>query len=146
MIRGLAYAFLIAAVLVIAGFTPAKAEQSKTFGHYTIHYNAFSGDILTPEVAKSYSIKRRNNKAVVNITLHDKDMKPVKAKINGYAVNLSNQLKSLEFKEVLDGAAVYYIAQSQVANKETLIFTIKVSPANENFTARIKFKQKFYTD
>jgi len=126
-----------------------NAENSKQFGNYVIHYNAFRSDTLTPEIAKAYSLTRRNNRMVLNITVQKKDgdvTRPVKAKVSGFASNLTGQVKDLEFKEIHDGEAIYYLAQSQVSNHETLKFDITATPAGETLVARLKFKQKFYTD
>jgi len=126
-----------------------SAENSKQFGDYVIHYNAFRSDILTPEIAKAYSLTRRNNRMVVNITVQKKDgdaSRPVKAKVSGFASNLTGQIKELQFKEIHDGEAIYYLAQSQVSNHETLKFDITATPAGESLIAKVKFKQKFYTD
>ena len=126
-----------------------NAENSKQFGNYVIHYNAFRSDTLTPEIAKAYSLTRRNNRMVVNITVQKKNgdvTQPVKAKVSGFASNLTGQVKDLEFKEIHDGEAIYYLAQSQVSNQETLKFDIKATPTGESLIANVKFKQKFYTD
>ena len=126
-----------------------NAENSKQFGDYVIHYNAFRSDTLTPEIAKAYSLTRRNNRMVVNITVQKKDgdaTRPVKSKVSGFASNLTGQIKELQFKEIHDGEAIYYLAQSQVANHETLKFDITATPVGESLVARVKFNQKFYTD
>jgi len=125
------------------------AENSKQFGNYVVHYNSFRSDTLTPEIAKAYSLTRRNNRMVVNITVQKKDgdvTRPVKAKVSGFASNLTGQVKDLQFKEIHDGEAIYYLAQSQVSNHETLKFEIKATPEGETLVAKIKFQQKFYTD
>jgi len=136
--------------LLFSAFTGnVFAEHSKTFGDYVIHFNAFRSDTLTPEIAKAYSLTRRNNRMVVNITVQKKNgdtTTPVKANISGFASNLTGQVKNLEFKEILDGEAIYYLAQSQVSNRETLKFEIKATPSGEKLVAQIKFKQQFYTD
>lgn len=129
--------------------TPAFAENSKAFGNYIVHYNAFRSDILTPEIAKAYSLTRRNNRMVVNITVQRKDgdaSKPVKANVEGFASNLSGQTKTLEFKEIHDGEAIYYLAQAQVSNRETLKFDIKATPDGESITAQVNFTKQFFTD
>ena len=125
------------------------AENAKSFGNYVVHFNAFRSDTLTPEIAKAYSLTRRNNRMVVNITVQKKDgdvTKPVKASVSGFASNLTGQVKDLEFKEIHDGEAIYYLAQSQVANRETLKFDITATPAGETIIARVNFKQQFFTD
>lgn len=129
--------------------TNLLAENSKSFGNYVVHYNAFRSDTLTPEIAKAYSLTRRNNRMVVNITVQKKDgdvSKPVKAKVTGFASNLTGQTKELEFKEVYDGEAIYYLAQSQVSNQETLNFDITATPEGETIIAKVNFKQQFFTD
>ncbi len=129
--------------------TSVYAENSKTFGDYVVHFNAFRSDTLTPEIAKAYSLTRRNNRMVVNITVQKKNgdvTKPVKAKITGYASNLTGQVKELDFKEIHDGEAIYYLAQAQVANRETLKFDISATPAGESLVARVNFNQQFFTD
>jgi len=126
------------------------AEKSQDFGDYTIHYNAFRSDSLTPEIAKAYQLKRRNNQMVVNITVRKRGEKgattPVKASVSGFASNLTGQVKILEFRQIHDGDAIYYLAQAQISNRETLKFDIKASPVGEKINASVKFKQEFYTD
>ena len=142
---------LISVLLLFFGLfsTSLIAENSKAFGNYVVHYNAFRSDTLTPEIAKAYSLTRRNNRMVVNITVQKKDgdvTKPVKARITGFASNLTGQVKDLEFKEIHDGEAIYYLAQAQVSNRETLKFDIKATPAGETIVANVNFKQQFFTD
>ena len=129
--------------------TSAFAENAKTFGNYVIHYNAFRSDTLTPEIAKAYSLTRRNNRMVLNITVQQKNgdvTKPVKASVSGFASNLTGQTKALKFQEIHDGEAIYYLAQSQVSNRETLKFDITATPAGETLVAKLNFKQQFFTD
>ncbi len=143
--------FIYSALLLILGlFSSATfAENSKEFGDYVVHYNAFRSDILTPDIAKAYSLTRRNNRMVVNITVQKKNgdvTRPVKASVKGFASNLTGQIKELKFKEIHDGEAIYYLAQSQVSNRETLKFDITATPAGESLVAKINFKQQFFTD
>ncbi|MDH5765312.1 MAG: DUF4426 domain-containing protein [Gammaproteobacteria bacterium] len=139
-------------LLTLLGILPstAIAENSLNFGDYVVHFNAFRSDSLTPEIAKAYQLTRRNNRMVVNITvlkrLADNKTQPVKAAVTGFASNLTGQVKNLEFREIFDGEAIYYLAQAQIANRETLKFDIKAVPENETISAKVKFKQQFFTD
>lgn len=143
---------LFGLLLTLFGTNPviAFAENSINFGDYVVHFNAFRSDALTPEIAKAYQLTRRNNRMVVNITvqkrLPDGKTQPVKAEVTGFASNLTGQVKNLEFREIHDGDAIYYLAQSQVANRETLKFDIKAVPEGETISAKVKFKQQFFTD
>jgi len=126
------------------------AEQSKSFGDYTIHYSAFTTDTLSPEVAKQYQIPRSKNRAMVNISVLKKDNgllgKPVRAKIEGAARNLSEQLRTLQIREVLAEDAVYYIAETAIANQETLRYDFRITPEGEQTAYQITFQEQFYTN
>ena len=121
MIQKLKSAFVLPLLFLGLTSTTAFAENSKTFGDYIVHFNAFRSDTLTPEIAKAYSLTRRNNRMVVNITVQKKDgivhQTCKSQKCSGFASNLTGQIKDLEFKEIHDGEAIYYLAQSQVANQ-----------------------------
>jgi len=150
MIKIKAYVRGILFTLLTALPFSAFAEKSLDFGDYTVHFNAFRSDSLTPEIAKAYQLTRRNNRMVVNITVRKREAdgktSPTKAKVTGFASNLSSQVKNLKFREILDGDAIYYLAQAQVSHRETLKFDIKATPEGETITAKVKFKQQFYTD
>ena len=110
----------------------AAAENSKVFGDYVVHYNAFRSDTLSPEIAKAYELTRRNNRIIVNITVLKKVMgttaKPVSATIAGNASNLTGQLKNLEFREIKEDTAIYYIAELKVSDGEFLKFKLNITP------------------
>lgn len=126
------------------------AENSLNFGDYVVHFNAFRSDTITPEIAKAYQLTRRNNRMIVNITVQKRaegeQTIPTKAKVTGFASNLTGQVKNLEFKEIFDGDAIYYLAQAQVSHQETLKFEIKVVPEGADITGNVKFTQQFFTD
>ena len=136
-------------VLTIAG-TSVMAESSKDFGNYVIHYNAFRSDTLEPEVAKAYNLMRRNNRAILNIAILKKVMDttgtPTAATITGHASNLTGQLKNLEFREIKEGTAIYYLAETQFSDGEFLKFNLKVDIDGEEHAARLKFDKRFFTN
>jgi hypothetical protein len=125
------------------------AEQSSTFGDYTVHYSAFTTDILTPEVAKAYGIQRSKSRALLNISVLNKVMgttgQPVRARVQASATNLSSQLRQLSVRELNDGGAIYYLAETAVADGETLKFSITVTPEGSTATTTVTFDQQFFT-
>ena len=127
----------------------ANAESSKEFGDYVIHYNAFRSDTLEPEVAKTYDLIRRNNRIIVNIAVLKKVMnttgKPTAAKVEGHASNLTGQLKNLEFREIKEGTAIYYLAETKISDGEFLKFELKITPEGETEPARLRFDKRFFT-
>ena len=136
--------------LMMLGFaTQAQAESSKEFGDYVIHYNAFRSDTLSPEIAKSYNLQRRNNRLIINIAILKKVMNttgtPTAAVVTGHASNLTGQLKNLEFREIKEDNAIYYLAESQFSDGEFLKFELKIKPEGEESAARLKFDKRFFT-
>ena len=129
---------------------PASAEQSKDFGDYTIHYSAFTTDMLSADVASGYNITRSKNRAILNVSVlkkvMDTSIKPVRAQIQASATNLSAQLKTFDVRELNDQGAIYYIAEIPVNHRETLKFEIAVTPDGEQNTYRFSFSQQFFTD
>ncbi len=125
------------------------AENSKEFGDYVIHYNAFRSDTISPEVAKQHNLARANNRVLINIAVLKKVMnttgKPTPSVVTGHASNLTGQLKKLEFKEITEGNAIYYLAETKISDGEFLKFDIKITPEGENRVARLHFDKRFFT-
>ena len=125
------------------------AENSKEFGDYVIHYNAFRSDTISPEVAKQYDLARANNRVIINIAVLKKVMdttgKPTSSEVSGHASNLTGQLKQLTFKEVTEGNAIYYLAETKISDGEFLKFDIKIIPEGETRAARLNFNKRFFT-
>ena len=114
-----------------------------------MHYNAFRSDTISPEVAKQYGLARANNRVLINIALLKKVLnttgKPTAAKVTGHASNLTGQLKQLEFKEITEGNAIYYLAETKISDGEFLKFELKIQPEGEESPARLKFDKRFFT-
>ncbi len=140
---------LISFLFMLAGLS-ANAEQSRTFGDYTIHYVAFTTDILSPEIAKSYKIRRSKNRALLNISVLKKVMgatgQPVAADVEVTATNLNQQLKKLTVRELAQSGAIYYIAQTSVNNEETINFDLNITPKGESAVLSFSFQQQFFTE
>ena len=139
----------LAAVFLLLWIGPASAEQSMAFGDYTVHYSAFTTDILTPEVAKVYGISRSKSRALLNISVLKKVMgttgQPVRAAVTATATNLSAQFRALSVRELDEHGAIYYIAETTVANEETLKFSVQVVPEGETAPFQFSFDQQFFT-
>ena len=125
----------------------SSAENMKKMDDINVHYIALGSTFLTPEIAKAYGIERSRYKGLVNISVLDntQDGNPSKTvTINGKARNDVGQIKSLDFTEVKEGDAVYYLAQVSYTNKETIYFDINITDKGKQHN--LKFSQKFYVD
>lgn len=150
MFKNLNYIMKSLTLFILLGFgANAYADHAKDFGDYVIHYNTFRSDTLSQDMAKSYSITRRNNRVVLNIAVLKKVMNttgtPTAAEVTGHLSNLTGQMKNLEFRVIEEGNAIYYLAEAQFTEGEFLKFDIKVTPEGSTQSARLKFDKKFST-
>lgn len=128
--------------LILASLS-AHAEQSKRAGNYSVHYVAVASTFLSANIASKYNLVRGRNRALVNISILDKDNKPVRAKLKGTVKNLPGQILKLEFEEVLEGDAVYYLAQTRFSDQELMRFDINfIGP--DGVANNMKFEQKMH--
>jgi len=150
MYKNLHHIIKVLAISTLLAFgSSAYAENSMEFGDYVIHYNAFRSDTLTPEIAKNYNLTRRNNRVIVNIAVLKKVLdttgKPTAAEVTGHVSNLTGQMKNVEFQQIKEDTAIYYLAEVQFTEGEFLKFEIKVTPEGESQSARLKFDKRFST-
>ncbi|GAA4875519.1 DUF4426 domain-containing protein [Ferrimonas pelagia] len=138
---------LIASLFLLA---PASAEQKLQVGDYAIHYVSFGSTFLTPQIAKNYGITRSRYTGLVNVSVIDTsqptdETHAVPVAISGTARNLLGSSKTLEFKEIREGDAIYYIAELSHSNEETFTFNIELSNGSD-LNTKLRFEQKFYVD
>lgn len=128
---------------------PPNASM-KDFGDYVVHFNAISTDQLQPEVARAYNITRSKNRAMLNVSIIRKvegtTGQSVSGSVSATANNLTGQLKNLTLRQVQEGEAIYYIGDVAVANGETLVFNIDVTPINETSRFSVRFSRQFFAD
>jgi len=142
LIKGLFFGFLAVTFML-----NANAENMKKIDNVDVHYIAFGATFLTPKIAKAYNIERSRYNGVINISVLNNTEKNKPAKrvaISGKARNDLGQIKSLEFEEVIEGDAIYYLAQVKYSHEETFYFDITLNDGSGNKS--FKFKQKFYVD
>jgi hypothetical protein len=125
---------------------PAGAS-SEIIGDHVVHFSAQTTDQLPPEVARAYSIVRSKNRAMLNVSvLRASDNTAVEAGVTVKAVNLTGQLKNITMRQIDEQNAIYYIGEVAIANRETLIFDISVTPEGEDSPSELRFKRQFFTD
>lgn len=125
---------------------PASAT-SVDIGEHVVHFSAQTTDQLPPEVARAYGIVRSKNRAMLNVSvLNAADNTAVAAVVAVKTVNLTGQLKNITMQEITEGDAIYYIGEAAIANRETLVFDISVTPEGVSVASEVRFKRQFYTD
>jgi hypothetical protein len=125
-------------------FSPlGVAEQMQRFGQYELHYIVIPTTMLKPEIAAEYDISRGKDRALVNVSVLNREKKAINATIIGDSQNLLGQLQDLDFKQVTEGDAIYYLAEIRFADQE--VHRIKIeATAPDGKSTLLKFSQKLY--
>lgn len=125
-------------------------ESYKEFGEYVVHFNALTTDQLDATIAGEYGIVRSQNRVLLNISILKREGlgldKPVTGTVTATAANLTGQLRNLLVREIREGDAIYYIAETQIVNSESLIFTVNATPESTSTPLTVRFQKQFFVD
>ena len=136
---------LTAWVIFAAISAQASAEIKKDLGDWEVHYIALTTTFLSPEIARANNIVRSGRNALVNISVLNKRTKEAQeVNITGTARNLLGTSKTLEFTQVKEGKAIYYLASVGFSDKEILRFDIDINQGRSN--QNLQFQQTMYVE
>jgi len=150
--RKIAVAIYCLAALIASGnsFAQNNVTSPISRGDYLIHFSTFNSSFLTPDVASAYGFVRGPDKALVNIavtkTQADDDHYGLPVDVSGRFRNLMQQQTLLEFVEIQEQNATYYIAPFEFDNEEVLHFDIEVLLPGQTRTTNVSFIKKLYDD
>ena len=140
-------------LLFLALFTLSSislAENATIAGNYKIHHNAITTDFLSTAVAKTYTIPRSTQRALLNIaiteTRDDQIDKPVSARLNVIRRNLLGYREELEMQEVREGDAVYYITDFAISHKDQWIFDIEALVDGQTYPLKAQYRETFINE
>ena len=123
---------------------PAFAERKETFGELAVHYSVFNSSFLQPDIAAAVGLNRSKTVGVLNIAAL-KDGKGQPARVSGSVKNLLGQTSTLQFKQVLESGAVYYLAEFPLRQREVLTFSIQVQ-VGDGTPNTLTFNQEVFPD
>lgn len=142
------FAALLCSVQALAAVD--RGEQKQVFGQYEVHYIGLTSSFLDAETAAAYDIKRSRNLGYLSIsvlkTADDAAPQGVKATLTGTMKNLIGQTRSIDFKEVVETGAVYYISTFPFYEEEVYRIELKVTPEGQTRSYDVNFSQKFYEE
>ena len=121
----------------------ANAKNMQKLDDLNVHYIALNSTFLTPEIATAYGITRSKVNALINISVLDNTQANTPAKsvnLQGTAKNLLGQEKELEFVEVKEGNAIYYLAELGFTHEDIFIFTINIVDSGKKPSIKISAK------
>lgn len=131
---------------LLGASAPALAQQSELFGPFELHYSVVNTTFLDPEVASGYGITRGKKRAILNLAVREHTESGTEARtmlLKGKTWDLI-QNQELEFKEIREGKAIYYIAEFKFINEEWRFFEVDFRPEGADKTYTYKFKHQLY--
>jgi hypothetical protein len=126
----------------------SQAQQSEMFGPYELHYSVVNTTFLEPEVAAKYGITRGEKRAILNLSVREvmaDGSEPRAMMLKGRTWDLI-QNQFLEFKEIREGPAIYYIGEVKFINEEWRFFEVHFRPEGAQQTYTFKLKHQLYTN
>ncbi len=139
---------LLGGLLWLALLNLAQAEQMQQFGDYEVHYSLVNTRHIPAQVAKVYDIVRADNRILLNVAIRKRgdglETVAQQAELKGTRHDLMRTY-NLEFTEIKEQDAIYYISEFKVINEEFSRFAIDIKISeDENFT--LEFKHTMYVD
>lgn len=138
----------LSAVLLVQQVN-AQEGGSLRSGQYELFYSAFNSSFLQPETAVAINVKRAKNIALINLSvrehLADGSTKEVRAAaVKATAFNLVHK-NTLEFQEVVEPGAIYYLAKFKINNdNEMIVINASITPEGSDKAIELEFRQQFY--
>jgi hypothetical protein len=129
--------------LLLLQSASVNADQFETWYGYEIHYSTFSSLIIPSQVAEAHGIVRSKNRIVTNLSIRQ-DGDSVRADVSGTRTNLLEQVTSMDFTEVVEQDAVYYLANQVINERDTIRFSINVKPEQIDKTYNLEFTRQYY--
>ena len=129
---------------------PAAAQLSEMFGPYELHYSVVNTTFIEPKVAATYGITRGETRAILNLSVREHSgeagSSPRSMQLKGTTWDLMRKTDELEFQEVREGPAIYYIAELKFLDKEWRHFQVYFRPEGAQQTYSFELKHQMYTD
>lgn len=125
---------------------PAQAQQSEMFGPYELHYSVVNTTFLDPKIAATYSITRGKKRAILNLSVREhvgEGTEPRSMMLKGKTWDLI-QNQTLEFQEIKEEQATYYIGEFKFINEEWRFFEVYFRPEGADKTYTFKLKHQLY--
>ena len=110
---------------------------------YDIYYTTFRSTLVPPDVAELHNITRDDDRILTNITVR-RNGEPVRATVTGSVTNLLNQMTQLGFTEVIEEAAIYYLANLLVSERDTLRYRLEITPLGEEESFELTFTRQYF--
>lgn len=135
--------------LVAFLFLPIFAEPTGELrqGPFVTYYSVFNSVLVEADIAGLYGLVRGPDRGLFNVSvrrnLPSGENVSSSIKISGTATNLLGQKTELEFQEIVETGAVYYLAGFIFGNEDILKFSLELE-YEDGSRQSIEFSHKLY--
>lgn len=123
-------------------------NDHQNFAEHSVYYSVFNSTFIPADIASRYGIKRSKYESLINVSISPaNEYGAFPARVSGTVTNLMQQQKQLNFIEIKEPTATYYIAPMRISGEETVKVELSVKPEGyEGEPYHIKFNKKLYSD
>ena len=141
----------LAVLFLLSNNQASAADQPfQKFGDYKVYFSVLNSSFISEDIASIYKLTRGADRAIINIAVvkktGDTDSFGLPAKLTGSIANLMQQQKTLDFTEIKETNATYYLASFRFSNEEMLRFKVSVDAGQTGRPFEIEFTKKLYVD
>ncbi|WP_300424373.1 DUF4426 domain-containing protein [uncultured Thalassolituus sp.] len=127
-----------------------RGEKKQVFGNYEVHYIGLNSSFIPEQAAEAYDIPRSRSLAYLSISVLKTDEGdlplPVTATLTGTVKNLIGQSRTIEFREIKETNAVYYVSTFPFDKNDVYRISLDVTPSGQTRTFDVNFSQQFYQE
>lgn len=125
----------------------AQKNTSYELNDHIVYYNVFNSTMIPADIAKIHNLVRAKDQVYVNVALVKKTGgNGVAASMTGFHRNLMQQKFELEFIEIKESTATYYLAPIRFINEEILHIDITVESLDKTDSGSFTITKKLYKD
>jgi len=127
-----------------------RGERKQVFGNYEVHYIGLNSSFIPEQAAEAYDIPRSRSLGYLSVSVLDTNVdgmpQPVSAEVTGTMKNLIGQTRTIEFREIKETNAVYYVSTFRFDKNDIYRINLQVTPQAQNKTFSVDFSQQFYQE
>lgn len=140
----------IVSLLLLCSVQLSHAQENISYelDEHIVYYNVFNSSLIPADIAKEYNLVRAKNRAYINIAVVQKSggYGVAPRKLSGIHRNLLQQRFELEFIEIKEATATYYLAPIRFNNEEIIHIDITVQPDYQSQESTFSITKKLYKD
>lgn len=126
----------------------SQGQQSQAFGDVIVHYAALAGNQLPAEAARTYGFERSAGHGLLTVAVQTNDTEAMSlaATIVASATTLSGHRIDIPMRELREGGSISYLGQFSVEGRDTLRFSLEVTPTGVRAPLALTFSKDYVDD